>query len=301
MLAREVVASARSLVGAGDVDVLAGGDRLVRFRGAGSISLAKRVVPVREADGTGSAPTSGPYYLDSFGTTRAVLRRRNGPAVGLPETVELIAIPDLDNSLDQVRSGRVDALLEADERTVADVIARPGPAILALPDTARIIQILGTRRSGSPSGDCVAGRIDREALAKDVYGGLAQPGRSIASCTLRAKRTLLRLLVNAENRLRRAAAEQIVAGWVADGIDARLDVEPWPTFVARLADGAFDAFLISVRDTEDTARVVRRICNGHLGDPPIEVTSHAPWAVLTPLALARVPVLVALCGGEDQC
>ncbi len=298
ILASDVVASARLIDTRHLVDVDAVGDRLVRFRGPTATQLASSLVPVRTGDAqhVDLAVTSGPYRLTEISETHALLQRNvtlEPQAQTVPERLEIVAIAEQSEALAELRAHLIDVVLEADERSVADVIAFPGPTVLAVPDTAAIVQLLVVR---ARSGTRTTVLTNRDAVARNVYSGLAQPGESQAWAKLTTEMSV-HLLVNAENRLRRLAAGMIVADWEVAGVDASVEVVPWATFVSRLADGNFDAFLLSVRQAENLPDVLRQITGGHGLERTIELTRHAAWTLLGPRSLAHTTLVIALSGG----
>jgi ABC-type transport system substrate-binding protein len=232
--------------------------------GAGVAECVDALTPARHT--AGGAPdlsvTNGPFRLARHDTAGARLTRVDRARDGaLPDVVDFAAIEDLDAALSALRDGRLDVILEADELTAAEVLARPGPALVTLPDTARLVQVLGFNLASDAMRDvatrcAVARNIDRRRLVREIYGGFARPseapaparsGREPAASSVAA----FVLLVNRENRLRVRAARHLVDAWAAAGIRARVDAEPWNRFTNRLRDGTFDAFLLSVRDSTE--------------------------------------------------
>ena len=309
VLARDVVAAAHRVDTVG-LDILELADRRVRFIGDGAVRFVGSFTPARVTDGrTDLTITSGPYRLASLDRSRAALRHTvsNGMA---PDTVEFIAMEDLDDALTELRHGRLDVILEADEAVVTEVINSPGPAVIMLPDAACLVQVLGFRAHHPTLTPAVCARlaqlIDRNAIASRIYRGLAHAGSwslTAATGTMGTAQGEVALLVNAENRLRRATAECIVADWIRSGVTARIDVAPWATFTKRLHDGAFDCFLVSVRDTKETSGVLSRLTRSRSADEltATEISIHASWAALAPKALRHVPLLVAVTGGGIAC
>lgn len=314
VLARDVVSSVAPLAVLAGIDVIELADRRVRFTGGGAARFASSLVPVRMAEGRPDLTiTSGPYRLASIDGSRAVLLRTEEREIGsaVPETLEFVGLEDVRYALDELRRGHLDVVLEADEAVVADIIAAPGPAVLALPDMARVVQVLGFNAERRPLTPAVRAEltrlIDREALAGTIYHGLALAGllpmdAGVAVPTGKTDEEVV-ILVNCENRLRVAAADKITAIWARAGAAARVDAVPWGVFTRRLQDGDFDCFLISVRDTGDKGAMLGRLTRSQSGDESLatEVTVHAQWAALTPGALRYVPLLVAVTGGGVTC
>ena len=246
------------------VSAQADGDLKGTMTGRGAVGCTQMLAPSRFVDGTvDTAITSGPYRLASLEPGSATLCRVDKRAAdSLPGIAEFVAMADLDEALAALRGGTLDVLIEADEICVSEVIANPGPAIVSLPDTARIVQVLGFNLSR----EWLAERRTRAYLAQllncgelsvHVYQGLARPGRLAQGITDETDRGTaglpgLTVLTNAENRLRGRAAEWVARAWRASGIQASAESVPWQQFTERLRRGDFDCFLLSVRDSPDS-------------------------------------------------
>ena len=93
----------------------------------------------------------------------------------------------------------------------------------------------GAGDTGQDDGETDTGEedADGEAGGTDTGSGGASGGDAALS---------IRLLVNANNTFKVAAAEQIAASWKAVGVSVTVDRQPYETYVSMLQSGDFDVY-----------------------------------------------------------